>query len=68
MSDTMNQRERFINCLTYEKIDRIPNMEMGVWGETLDRWHTEGMAWWVRDLLVLKLKFPNKSNINRRKN
>ena len=49
----MNQRERYINCLTFKKVDRVPNMELGIWNETIDRWHSEGLAWWVNDLFTL---------------
>ena len=46
----MNQRDRYIKCLTFEKTDRIPNMEMGVWGETINRWHHEGLPWWTENM------------------
>jgi len=49
----MNQRERFINCLTHKPIDRIPNMELGVWPETIERWQGEGLAWWAANLFQL---------------
>lgn len=49
----MNQRERFINCMKFGKIDRIPDMEMGVWPETLERWRHEGMPWWVDNLFQI---------------
>jgi uroporphyrinogen decarboxylase len=28
-------------------------MEMGVWPETIERWHTEGLPWWVENLFQL---------------
>jgi hypothetical protein len=50
----MLQRERFVKCLKFEKTDRIPLMEMGVWPETLERWHHEGLPWWVGNLFQLE--------------
>lgn len=43
----MNERERFVNYLTSQPVDRIPFMEMGFWTETLERWHHEGLPRWV---------------------
>jgi len=60
----MNQRERYINCLTFQKVDRIPNMELGVWPETIERWHTEGLAWWVTDLFTLSDHFGMDKSFN----
>jgi uroporphyrinogen decarboxylase len=60
----MNQRERYINCLTLQKVDRIPNMELGVWPETIERWHGEGMAWWVTDLFQLSDHFGMDKSFN----
>ncbi len=59
----MNQRERFLNTLFQRPVDRIPLMEMGVWDETLERWHHEGLPKWVtclrhlEDYLGLDLSF-----------
>jgi len=39
----MTMRERFVGCLSFEPIDRVPNHELGIWGQTHDRWLTEGM-------------------------
>ena len=36
-------RERFYACMEYESIDRVPNHEVGVWGQTRDRWQREGL-------------------------
>ena len=60
----MNQRERYINCLTFQKVDRIPNMELGVWPETIERWHGEGLAWWVNDLFQLSDHFGMDKSFN----
>jgi len=61
----MNQRDRFINCMTFQKIDRIPNMELGVWPETIERWHSEGLAWWVDNLFTLGDHFGMDKSFNK---
>ena len=38
----MNHRERVKAILHYEKYDRMPVVAFGYWGETLDKWATEG--------------------------
>ena len=44
----MNERERLNAVLSFQTVDRLPNYEWGIWGQTLDRWHAEGMP---RDVL-----------------
>ena len=39
----MTARERFINTMEYKPVDHIPNHEVGVWTQTLDRWVKEGL-------------------------
>lgn len=39
----MNERERFIETMTFGSPDRIPNHELGLWGQTVERWIGEGM-------------------------
>jgi hypothetical protein len=39
----MNNRERFNNMLAFQPVDRGFNHELGLWGQTLDRWHAEGL-------------------------
>ncbi len=39
----MNQRQRFIETMTFGTPDRVPNHELGLWGQTVDRWLEEGM-------------------------
>ena len=39
----MNQRERFIKYLEGKAVDRIPFMEIIPWGQTEDRWFSEGL-------------------------
>jgi len=60
----MNQRERYISCMTFREVDRIPNMELGVWAETIERWHTEGLPWWVGDLFTLGDHFGMDKSFN----
>jgi hypothetical protein len=50
----VTQRERFLRCMKFEPVDRIPLMEMGLWPETLDRWHREGLPLWVTNLRQLE--------------
>jgi len=35
-------RERFLNLMEYKPVDRVPNWEVGVWPQTIDRWESEG--------------------------
>jgi uroporphyrinogen decarboxylase len=44
----MTPRERFVNSLTFEPVDRVFNQELGLWGHTYERWYEEGMP---RDVL-----------------
>ena len=39
----MTRLERFIKVLEFKSLDRVPNWEGGVWPETLERWHQEGL-------------------------
>ena len=39
----MTPRERFLAVMEYQPLDRLPNHEVGVWGQTMDRWQQEGM-------------------------
>lgn len=50
----MNQRERYLRCMRFEPVDRIPLMEMGLLDDTFDRWHAEGLPRWVTDLRHLE--------------
>lgn len=43
-------RERFLNWLTFQPVDRIPLQEFGYWPETIERWHHEGLPKWVTDM------------------
>jgi hypothetical protein len=37
----MTDRERFINVMEYKPVDRVPNHEIGVWIQTIERWKNE---------------------------
>jgi uroporphyrinogen decarboxylase len=50
----VTQRERFLRYLRFEPVDRVPLMDMGVWPETFERWHAEGLPQSVRDLRDLE--------------
>ena len=38
----MDPRERYLNTLSFKPVDRLPNFELGVWGQTYQRWLEEG--------------------------
>lgn len=42
----MDNRERFKRMLSFAPVDRGFNYELGLWGQTIDRWHQEG---WPED-------------------
>ena len=62
----MTQRERFLRWMRFERVDRVPLMEMGVWPETLERWHHEGLPRWVTNLRQLEdhLRLDISFNMN----
>jgi len=39
----MTDRERFLAVMEYQHVDRVPNYELGVWPQTIDRWLAEGV-------------------------
>ncbi|UCH36007.1 MAG: hypothetical protein JSV65_06550 [Armatimonadota bacterium] len=39
----MTVRESFVRCMRFEPVDRVPNFELGYWGQTIERWLAEGM-------------------------
>jgi len=41
--EKLTNRERFIRVMEYQPVDHVPNWEAGVWGQTIDRWQTEGL-------------------------
>jgi len=52
--------------MRFHSVDRIPLMEMGVWDETLERWHGEGLPPWVNSLRRLEdyLRLDRSFNMN----
>ena len=62
----MTDRERFLNYMQFKAVDRIPLMDMGVWPETLERWHHEGLPKWVTCLRHLEdyLRLDRSFNSN----
>ncbi|MBE2238956.1 MAG: hypothetical protein IAE81_14290 [Caldilineaceae bacterium] len=40
----MNYLQRFLNCMDYTSVDQVPNWEAGVWAQTAQRWHAEGLG------------------------
>jgi hypothetical protein len=43
LDHVMTPRERFLAVMEYHPLDRLPNHEVGVWGQTMDRWQREGL-------------------------
>ena len=41
--DNMNARERFLRTLRFQEVDRVFLLPQWLWGETVQRWHKEGM-------------------------
>ena len=39
----MTPKERFMRTLTFQSVDHVTMMEIGVWGHTRERWIREGM-------------------------
>ena len=50
----MTERERFLKWMSFQPVDRVPLMEMGVWPETYTRWHGEGLPESVTTLRALE--------------
>ncbi|HEX7434500.1 MAG TPA: uroporphyrinogen decarboxylase family protein [Anaerolineaceae bacterium] len=43
LDQNLTGRERFLSVMEYQPVDRVPNHEVGVWGQTIDRWAEEGL-------------------------
>ena len=39
----MDSRERFNRTLSFQSVDHPFSLDVGIWGQTLDRWPEEGM-------------------------
>ncbi len=42
-SQRMTELDRFLAVMDYKPVDRVPNHEVGVWQQTMDRWEQEGL-------------------------
>jgi len=62
----VTQRERFLSFMQFQEVDRVPLMEVGVWDETFERWHHEGLPKWVTCLQHLEdfLSMDRSWNMN----
>jgi len=40
----LNDRERFLATVSFRKTDRYPYWELGIWGQTYERWLREGLS------------------------
>lgn len=40
---SVNYRERFLRTMNFQPPDRVPNYELGIWGQTHERWFQEGL-------------------------
>lgn len=48
MKKEMTPGERFMRCISFESVDRIPVMDFGYWSETIEEWHKQGLPEHVR--------------------
>lgn len=39
----MTDRERFCSIMEFKQVDKVPNYELGLWGQTIKRWQEEGL-------------------------
>lgn len=39
----LTPRERFLRCMHFQTVDRVPHWEFGYWDETIRRFHREGL-------------------------
>lgn len=46
---TMTGRERWVRCMHFQSVDRIPNEEFGYWDDTFVAWHQQGLPKFVDD-------------------
>ena len=42
-SPRLTHRQRFLRCMHFQSVDRVPHWEFGYLDETLQRWHAEGL-------------------------
>ncbi|MCL2158484.1 MAG: hypothetical protein FWH48_03660 [Oscillospiraceae bacterium] len=53
-NEKLTHRQRFLNVMEYKSVDKVPNIEVGAWGQTIKRWEDEGLDlakvhfnWWI---------------------
>ncbi|MDO8686355.1 MAG: hypothetical protein Q7J78_06780 [Clostridiales bacterium] len=52
---SVNHRERFMNTMLFKETETVPFHEIGLWGQTFERWEMEGLSKGaVKDLLFLE--------------
>jgi len=39
----MNSRERYLGTMKFQKVDRYPYFELGIWGQVYQKWLDEGL-------------------------
>ena len=66
----MTNRERLLAVLNFESCDRLPDYELGAWGQAYERWFTEGLpeqdmyCWWFEGEPYLGLERRGFATIN----
>lgn len=39
----MTDRERFCRIMEFQQVDRVPNYELGAWGQAIEQWYKQGV-------------------------
>jgi len=66
----MTERERYVRCLLFEEVDKVPFQPGGPRESTLKRWHKEGLPentnWfdYVCEKIGVKIERPQKEKVN----
>jgi hypothetical protein len=42
-TEKQNGKERFLNVMGYKAYDKVPNYEVGVWGQNIELWKEQGL-------------------------
>jgi len=50
----LNDKERFVNVLKFKNVDRIPNIEIGTWPQTMENWIKEGLPEEANDSALIR--------------
>lgn len=53
----MTPKERFLNTLQFQPVDRVPFMEIALWEHTRERWEQEGMPAGISPSLMMGCDF-----------